>query len=306
LDHYGLTSENLQQILAQVNQALINHNHWYLSLIRSVTCKLPIDACELSHDSHLKCELGKWYYSNDNLIPRTHPKFSAIELKHKIMHQAAKELLLASQQNTTIDILVYDNFSNALNGLLFELNEFKIEIENLLYMYDSLTGASARTGILPTLKTQQELVKRGVQSQGCIAMMDLDFFKRVNDTYGHQAGDHVLSSVIRYTTEQLRQYDTVFRYGGEEFLIFLPHTDLNDGRDLIDRIRTGIESLAIKIEEDTVIHVTASFGLVTLDIDTPVEVSIKRADKAMYRAKASGRNCVKIDGSLSNNNLKRA
>jgi diguanylate cyclase len=306
LDYYGLTSEKLQQILTQINQALIHHNHWYLSLIRSITCKLPIDACELSPDSHVKCEFGKWHYSNNNLIPRTHPKFSAIELKHKIMHQAAKELLLASQENSTMDVLVYDNFSNALNGLLFELNELKIEVENSLYMYDSLTGASSRMNILPTLKTQQELMKRGVQPQGSIAMMDLDFFKKVNDTYGHQAGDHVLSSVVRYTIDQLRRYDTVFRYGGEEFLIFLPHTDLNDGRDLIDRIRTGIESLAIKIEEDTVIHVTASFGLVTLDIDTPVEVSIKRADKAMYHAKASGRNCVKIDGSLSNDNLKRA
>jgi diguanylate cyclase len=167
------------------------------------------------------------------------------------------------------------------------------ELENVLYNHDSLTGAITRFGILPTLREQQGLIKRELQSCS-IVMLDLDNFKDINDRLGHLAGDCVLTAVVHYLIEHLRPYDKIFRYGGEEFLLFMRHTEMTPCLDLVERLRSGLDSMSIDFDGKEPIHITASFGVVLLDPDLPVETSIDRADKAMYAAKAAGRNCVRI------------
>ena len=161
------------------------------------------------------------------------------------------------------------------------------------FNHDSLTGAITRFGILPTLRDQQELVKRHVQLS-CIAMMDLDNFKAVNDLHVHYAGDRVLAASVHYLIKHLRPYDKVFRYGGEEFLLSMPSTDLAPCYDRVNELREGIATLEIDIGEKEPIHISASFGLTLLDPDIPAETSIDRTDKALYAAKSAGRNCVRI------------
>jgi diguanylate cyclase len=123
-----------------------------------------------------------------------------------------------------------------------------------------------------------------------IAMMDLDRFKSINDTYGHSVGDRVLTGSARYVMTHLRPYDKIFRYGGEEFLICLPDTDLQTGLDLIDRLRSELAALLHEVDGRPPLHATVSFGLAALDPDIRVEAAIDRADKALYAAKAAGRN----------------
>jgi len=131
-------------------------------------------------------------------------------------------------------------------------------------------------------------------------MIDLDNFKTVNDIYGHAVGDKVLTGVAHYIMAHLRPYDKVFRYRGEEFLICLPDTDLEAGRNIIDRLREELGSLPYEADGKGIFHVTVSFGLTLLDPDLPVEQSIDRADKALYVAKRSGRNCAIIwDASMN-------
>ena len=120
-------------------------------------------------------------------------------------------------------------------------------------------------------------------------MMDLDRFKTVNDTYGHAAGDRVLAGFARYITAHLRPYDKISRYGGEEFLLCLTDTDLETAQAIIDRLREELASLPFDGNGKGSFHVTASFGLVALDPDQPVERSIERSDQALYAAKANGR-----------------
>ena len=93
--------------------------------------------------------------------------------------------------------------------------------------------------MLPTLREWRELARRNVQ-QCCIAFMDLDHLKEINDTHGHVVGDQVLAGVVRHVTEHLRPYDKVFRYGGDEFLISLPGADLEIGQKVIGHIREQI------------------------------------------------------------------
>jgi diguanylate cyclase len=293
MKRYDITREELQRTLAQLEQALIHHQQWHSAVLRAISCKLLVDKRDVGPEPYRKCRFGEWYYSDATLNLRELPEFIALGEKHKLMHLMAVQLLLEAQKDGPVNVSDYDSFANALEVMRLELSALEHELESQLYNHDALTGAITRFGILPACREQQELVKRGLQTC-CIAMVDLDNFKRINDQYGHLAGDQVLTAFGHYTMENLRSYDKVFRYGGEEFLLLMQHTELAAGYDLLERLREGIASLPINIGGKKPIRITASFGLAFLDPNSPVEASIDRADKAMYRAKAAGKNCVKI------------
>ncbi|WP_265942729.1 diguanylate cyclase [Dechloromonas sp. A34] len=288
-----VSRDELQAIVAQLKEALNNHQAWYGALVRTLVCSLPGNKHDTSDIAHTECRFGQWFYSDAPEKLRKHPGFIAMGEEHKRLHHLAKLLLLAAAAGNPIDPLAYDGFSNALERLRLEISSLERELENSLFNHDSLTGAITRYDILPTLREQQQLVKR--HAHVCyIAMMDLDNFKSINDLHGHPAGDRVLSASIRHLIKNLRPYDKVFRYGGEEFLLCMPYTEMAQGQDRIKELADGIAALEIDIGENTPVHVTASFGLTLLDPDIPVGASIDRADKALFAAKAAGRNCVRI------------
>ena len=126
----------------------------------------------------------------------------------------------------------------------------------------------------------------------CI-LIDIDFFKRINDNYGHQAGDLVLQSVSQRIAKELRVYDCLARYGGEEFVIMLRATALDNALVLAERLRKVIENHLISYESHT-IPLTVSIGVSTLDPDhvATAEDLLKEADMHLYRSKENGRNKV--------------
>ncbi|BBI99193.1 hypothetical protein FGKAn22_08860 [Ferrigenium kumadai] len=290
---YDVTRDELQGILAQLEQALYNHQQWHAALIRTLVCNLPGDRHDLNPEAHQECRFGQWYYGKVPEKLRNHAGFIAMGEEHRRMHQLAATLLMEARAGKTVATFDFDNFANALDRLRLEIAALERELEDSLYNHDSLTGAITRFGILPTLREQQELIKRETQLC-CIAMMDLDNFKAVNDLHGHLVGDQVLAATVHYVIEHLRPYDKVFRYGGEEFLLFLQHTELALGYDMLERLREGLAAMSVDIDGQTEVRITASFGLALLDSEAPVETSIDRADKAMYAAKSAGRNCVRI------------
>lgn len=206
------------------------------------------------------------------------------------MHQAAGNLLVSVKNGQAISPQAYDKFSNALERLQLEIFTLRREIEGLLYNRDPLTSTISRIDMLPLLREQQELIKRGVIQSCCLVMMDLDLFKNINDTYGHLNGDKVLVAAAHYIMQNLRPYDKIFRYGGEEFLICFQQTGLKQGHEMVERLREGLAKTAIDIGTEKPIYITASFGLTLLDPNSAVEQSIDQADKAVYAAKSAGRN----------------
>lgn len=286
------TREELQSILAQLKEALNNHQSWHGALVRTIVCGLPGDKHDISEQAHTECRFGQWFYGEAPAGLRDHPGFIAMGEEHRRLHHMARQLLIDVRAGNGIPTLDYDNFSNALDRLRLEIASLERELENALFNHDSLTGAITRYDILPTLREQQQLVKR--QAQTCfVAMMDFDHFKAVNDRYGHPAADQVLAVTIRYLIKQLRPYDKVFRYGGEEFLLCMPCAASAKGYDRIDALCRQIAALAIDIGLDQPVHISVSFGLTQLDPELPVATAIERADKALYAAKAAGRNCVR-------------
>jgi len=156
--------------------------------------------------------------------------------------------------------------------------------------HDSLTGISNRGVILDILRREHSRQVREGGSFG-IVLLDVDHFKSVNDTYGHLSGDTVLQEVVRRVTSTVRAYDTVGRYGGEEFLIVAPSSGAEGILRLSERVRLAIEATPIKTDAGE-ISVTVSLGLAVSSEAAPLdpELMLSTADEALYRAKADGRN----------------
>jgi len=122
-------------------------------------------------------------------------------------------------------------------------------------------------------------------------MFDIDHFKAINDTYGHSVGDYVLQTLAQIAKENLREIDYLVRWGGEEFIIIAPETDLGRAKALAERIRTAIENYRF----DQAGKITISFGVTWFKESDTEDTFIRRADDAMYKAKEKGRNRVEVN-----------
>jgi diguanylate cyclase (GGDEF)-like protein len=156
---------------------------------------------------------------------------------------------------------------------------------------DELTGLFNRRRFQEAMASEVERSKRFGQPLGLV-LLDLDDFKAVNDTYGHQQGDLVLREVARVLRETSREIDEPARYGGEELAVVLPGTDLEGAYNLAERVRAGIEELELPLlEGDGLLQVTASFGVATLPGSADdMRGLVAAADEALYRAKRAGKN----------------
>jgi diguanylate cyclase (GGDEF)-like protein len=156
---------------------------------------------------------------------------------------------------------------------------------------DVLTGIFNRRGFLAIADGLWHRTRRGGEHLS-VLMFDIDHFKRTNDTYGHAAGDAVLKAVAERTNCMLRPADVFARYGGEEFIVLLNGTDGDRAAAIANRIRNAFATEAV-IHEDRAIGLRASFGVAEAGPDDPdLKAVIDRADAALYRAKAEGRNRV--------------
>lgn len=152
---------------------------------------------------------------------------------------------------------------------------------------DQLTGVANRRRFRTDLREEMEKARRYGRPL-CVILFDLDSFKRINDSYGHDRGDAVLREIVRTIRPLLRETDHLGRWGGEEFIIMTPETDLLQSHLLAERLRKHIAHHEI----DSTPGVTASFGFARFQPDDSEKTLIKRADEALYRAKALGRNRV--------------
>ncbi len=163
----------------------------------------------------------------------------------------------------------------------------------LLSRTDVLTGLSNRRSIMEAL--DQELGRAARQGTTLsVVILDLDHFKRINDTWGHPAGDQVLREAARILRESVRDTDLLGRYGGEEFMIVLPGADVHEAMGVLERCRIRLAEAEIVTETQDRLRISASFGLACGGGagDQVAELLIKGADEALYRAKANGRNCI--------------
>ena len=159
-----------------------------------------------------------------------------------------------------------------------------------LAVHDALTGIYNRHGVNEILNQKIEEFKRA-KNKLSVIFFDIDFFKRVNDTYGHDRGDYVLENIAKLVSSEIRVSDIFARWGGEEFILFLPDTSLEEAVQVAEKLRKSIQEYAFS-DIDTI---TCSFGVTELKKNDTKESFLKRVDNLLYEAKASGRNRVVSD-----------
>lgn len=184
-----------------------------------------------------------------------------------------------------------------MRGLMRRLNKAHKEIREMA-ITDSLTKLYNRRYFSTQLKDEFLRGKRYKRNMSCI-MLDIDFFKKFNDTYGHQTGDLVLQEVAAVVKDQARATDIVARYGGEEFIVMLPETDATGAVVFGEKIRGAVENKEMEADDGANLHVTVSVGVCALGAGEIAQVEdenriIAFADKALYVAKENGRNRVEV------------
>jgi diguanylate cyclase (GGDEF)-like protein len=184
-----------------------------------------------------------------------------------------------------------------LNRLRERLNERNTHLNKALKkiqelaVTDELTGLHNRRSIMSELAKEWDRTERS-GNHFCIALMDLDLFKEINDTYGHLAGDTILKRFANLVSRELRSPDSIGRYGGEEFLLIMPNTQITEAKTVAERIREKVAGHTHDdIDQGLTIHV--SIGIAEYQ-NQPIQELIKQADMALYESKNSGRNRVSV------------
>lgn len=155
---------------------------------------------------------------------------------------------------------------------------------------DQLTGALNRHGMQTYLQTAYERLRRS-NAPSSIVLFDFDNFKNINDSYGHNSGDKILKSAVNIVNELIREQDKIARWGGEEFLVLLPDTEIDGALAMADKLRLAIaEQLSDSLAPEVPVTITA--GVAQLNHNEIFEILFKRADNAMYKGKRMGRNCI--------------
>lgn len=194
----------------------------------------------------------------------------------------------SSPQQTDLERIA---FASNLAAIAIENRQAHDELERRAYS-DYLTSLANRRYFLEQAEKELERTRR-YGGDLSILMLDVDHFKRVNDTYGHKVGDIVLQKLAQVCLAALRDIDIVGRIGGEEFAVLLPQTASEPAQQTAERLSTALADIRIPLQGGLPLHFTASFGVATLaDKDTNIDTLLSQADQALYQAKAEGRNRV--------------
>ena len=230
-------------------------------------------------------------FRQDPALPEDQPAFEKLATLYQELHEQARLVLINTPDSAFPSRKDYDSVTAKHQELMRALRRMERAFSIASSALDPLTGLRNRNGMLDDLTREYVRFMR-MGAPFCLAVMDIDHFKKINDTYGHDAGDVTLAAVANHCSRSVRAYDDVYRLGGEEFLICLKEADLTQGMIVLERMRTTLEHIPVVLGDGQIIHVTASFGIAVVTKDQAVEETLRVADMALYRAKNDGRNRV--------------
>lgn len=235
--------------------------------------------------------------NNEHAITTENFKISALPL---ICEEKNLGSIIAKSTSEQINSKDIEYLTQLCTQISITINRANVYSEILKHAtLDALTGFYNRRQLEERIKQEVANAKRQ-HAPLCGIMTDIDFFKSVNDTYGHAVGDLVLKNIAKVIRKQLREYDIAGRYGGEEFSILLPFTKIDEAKMVAERLRQAIENKVIdisKIVPDSdvkTLKITVSLGIYEIKETDKEEDLLRKADKALYEAKNTGRNKVVV------------
>ncbi|WPZ36114.1 diguanylate cyclase [Thalassobaculum sp. OXR-137] len=260
---------------------------------RSAISKVRPDEDLLQLGSHGASEFGRWYEDRRQNPPLDQPAFETLVALHEALLNHLALLAERAWKSDKVPVEEYDALLEKVSAFHDHAQRLAKAFQAAISDIDPLTGAQTRQVMQRDLKREIVRVRRS-GSPACIALADIDHFKAINDTFGHGVGDQVLASVSTALIDNLRPYDSVYRYGGEEFLLCLPDTGPEEARRVLDRVRARIAKEEFATEDGRTVALTVSFGVTLLNPRRPIPELVERADKALYTAKEQGRNRVEV------------
>jgi len=234
-----------------------------------------------------------WYQQAAILLPQDQPVLDRLAIVHDQMHTMARLVLMKIPDGQALSAEDYESVIGKFQGFMAGIRRLERAFAVAASGLDTLTGLRSRVGMADDVSREIDRFQR-TGKPFCLAIVDIDHFKNVNDTYGHDVGDQVLAATADVISRQIRSFDDAYRLGGEEFLICLKETTLTDAERVIERLREALAGWPIPLAGHEPLRITASFGLAPARDNRTLDELIHTADQALYQAKHDGRNRVVV------------
>lgn len=233
--------------------------------------------------------VASWLFLNCSVVPLAYWLLTQAENHYHLLGVAMSLYLLFMM------VACYRNHRSFMQYIhLHYQNINLLEALKRQTIVDPLTNLYNRRYLTEILPREMKRAQREMNALS-VAIVDVDYFKKINDTYGHEVGDAVLRAIGLTLKSSLRESDYVFRLGGEEFLIILSNISLNDACNKLEKLRDEIKKISISFKEHTISEITVSIGVTEVLQDTKSSIELLReADSALYTAKNSGRDRVNV------------
>lgn len=283
--YFTLVSVSVSQSILFAMLGLFDGISWLILLIYSTTGLVFLNRLQVMFTITLMVLFMALWSVLYNFVPfdvRAYQFTNAISLSS----MSALDLFI-----TWLAVISTSTFCSVILDILMGAWRYREKDLHSKSFQDELTSLLNRRAIQDGLKEEFFRAKRGEYSLS-VAMLDLDHFKIVNDSYGHPFGDKVLKLVSAKMLEVTRKKDLVGRYGGEEFLIVFPECEDTQAKKILERLRENMEAQILTTDHGADVRVTLSAGISTLKMSDKIEDLVRRADQSLYEAKATGRNKV--------------
>ncbi len=234
-----------------------------------------------------------WYQQAAEQLPQDQPVLDRLAVLHDQMHMLARLVLMKTPEGQSLAAEDYDAVVGKFQGFIGGVRRLERAFAIAASGLDTLTGLRSRVGMADDMAREIDRFNR-TGKPFCLAIADIDHFKKVNDTYGHEVGDQVLAATADVISRHIRSFDDAYRLGGEEFMICLKETALEDATKVLERLRAALAQWSIPLQGHEPLRVTASFGIVTITPEATLSDLLRTADQALYQAKHGGRNRVVV------------
>jgi len=281
---------DLDYSITELNLAINDHYDWAGKFLRLSLLGGEVDGDILDPNSAQHCRFSRWLSLRMNGEALDKEMVITIDKNHTHMHNVARELMQSIVHQHVTDSLLM-KYQKAQQEFIHNLDQYKEHLFSWRNLHDALTGLPLRHLLyreFPLVRAQCQRMNHHLY----LLIIDIDHFKSINDTWGHNAGDDVLRNVALALKEATRKAERIYRFGGEEFIILLDAKNDRDAQTAAQRIQQYLQQHSFLVGDDK-ITVTATGGLAkVLETDT-LHQTIGRADKAMYYGKNTGRNrCI--------------
>lgn len=264
--------------------------NWTRRIVRCAVLRTAPGDDVLDPLAHTLCRFGGWFTANRQQFEALDPAATQrLETVHETMHDAIRSIctcIMSGQSGQSGDL---DTFEASQAELISLLANFKTLILSRAVRSDPLTGLPLRYGIENDFGLYQKEARRN-RALLYVVMIDIDHFKRINDTYGHPVGDQVLRHLVDTMKLTLRSNEPLYRYGGEEFLWLLMCKSAEEAKQSARRVLAKVGTTPVPVSEDETCRMTITLGLAQVGDAEDLSSAVRRADLALYEGKRLGRN----------------